>query len=428
MFCPNCGKETDAKGKVCVHCGKPIGGNGKSFTDTVKQTVSKLGKKQKIGIVAGLVAVIALIVFLAVYNGAEAKMNRAISKGNISEAIQIYAEDLNGDRLSQKSLDGLKKAADSAASSYESGSYTYDRADAVIDSIEELVLRSYGVYSGSSSSSSLSDLLNGMYSSVANSAEARQTVRDVTGEAADKIDVIHNCDQYIEKAEKYMQDKEYSDAIDMYNRAIEAYESSEKAAEGLAAAIDAYRSDKIEEATKLAADGDWDDAISLLERALEEFESDATLKAAYDNLVNTRPMSLSNIVTVSSDNAWNDEGDVNDRYGATYDGAAVYRCDSFALYNLDGKYKTLKATAFVSTDSDRDLDITLTVYTDDKVAYKKEHISEETKPFEISVDVTGASTLRIVAEKAEGGRACLCLGASSFERAASAPESSEAAE
>lgn len=430
MFCPNCGKETDANGKVCVHCGQPTGGGGKSFMDTVKQTVAKLGKKQKIGIIAGLVAVIALIVFLAVFNGAEAKMNRAISKGNISEAIQIYAEDLNGDRLSQKSLDGLKKAADSAASSYESGSYTYDRVDAIMDGIEELILRSYGAYSGSSSSSSLSDLFNGMSSSLTNYAEARQTVNEVTGEALEKINVIHSCNEYIEKAEKYMQNNEYSEAIDMYNRAIEVYEGSEKAAEGLAAATEAYRSGKIEEANKLAAEGNWDDAISLLEEALEEFESDETLKAAYDNLVNTRPVSLLNIVMVSSDNVRTDGREVKDRYGATYDGAAIYGSNSFALYNLDGKYKTFKATAFVSTDSDRDLDITVTIYKDKEAGYafKKNHISEETKPFEISVDVTDVSTLRIVVEKMSGGWGDLCFGASSFERADVAPGSAEAAE
>ena len=65
-------------------------------------------------------------------------------------------------------------------------------------------------------------------------------------------------------------------------------------------------------------------------------------------------------------------------------------------YNLSGKYKTFTATAFVTSESSNETKISVSIYVDDKLVLFKDNISEETKPIEINLDISGKQTMKII--------------------------------
>lgn len=153
----------------------------------------------------------------------------------------------------------------------------------------------------------------------------------------------------------------------------------------------------IEGAYSSADRGEWDEAVQSLEEAQLVYTDNDDINSAYEDIKRKMPISLSNIVTISSECIEVLSDPIKDRYGNVYDGGVQYDAsyNAFGLYNLDKKYTKFNATAFVSTEAKNGKKISISIYLDNKLAFYKDGITEETKPLEISLDVSNASTMRI---------------------------------
>lgn len=154
----------------------------------------------------------------------------------------------------------------------------------------------------------------------------------------------------------------------------------------------------IEGAYSSADRGEWDEAVQSLEEAQLVYTDNDDINSAYEDIKRKMPISLSNIVTISSECIEVLSDPIKDRYGNVYDGGVKYVANrnAFGLYNLDKKYIKFNATAFVSTETSNNRKMSISIYLDNKLAYYKDAITEESKPLEISLDISNADTMRIL--------------------------------
>ncbi len=450
--CPKCGKEITEDSKFCGNCGAVIENESvqssqtkfSSHQTTVQGELLKLLKMKKpnkkiIAAVSAIgVVIIAVIIFFSMYNQPEAKMNRAISAGKINEAYQIYKNELSGEPLSDKTLSVIRKTADNTVSDYENEKISYEDAIKVFDVISDLIFFS-------------------------------DAPSDLISDSEVKLGSLYNYNSYMQTADGYYSEKDYLNALQNYRYALELNPESEAASEGISKSENAYRDDIISQADTYIADrdydsaerilnegltnlnndsllneklnglndvkvknivddayaytkgGDWDSAVELLEEAQSQYSSNKSIVDAYNDIREKMPITLKNITTVSSDNVEIKKDVVKDRYGNIYDGAVLYQgwyADAYGLYNLSEKFKTFKATAFVGSEAAKGQNVSIAVYADENLVFFKDAISEESQPLDISVDVTGIKTLRIVVKRDDNSPShfYVYFGNSSFEK------------
>lgn len=447
MFCTNCGKNTEINSKFCEHCGAII--EGEALTAKQNQSSSQQAfqggspiKKPSKKIISALsiigVVIIASVVFFSIYNRPEARMNRAISAGNIKEAYKIYKSELSGKDLSEKTLSAFKDTANSAANDYEEGSISYEDATKILNDISDFIFFS-------------------------------DAPSDLIFEAQNKVTSLFNYKNYIKSADEYFSENLYLQALQYYQYALEADKDSTEASEGITKSKEKYRNDIIsqadsyissreydwaeavlndglnnlnnddilkeklnsisevkiknivDDAYSLTNSGDWDSAVELLEEAQSQYSSNQTITEAYKDIKDKMPITLKNITTVSSNYIEVKKEVVKDRFGNVYDGAVLYNLydyDAYGLYNLSGKYNTFNAIAFVGTDAAIEGNYSISIYADEALIFFKDEITEETAPISISLDVAGKQTLRIAVHSNNGWSSrFIYFGNSSFEKA-----------
>lgn len=451
MICPKCGRNNTENSAFCINCGVqlPVDVSAPADAAVPPPAVSKKFSKKHviIGIVSLLVlaAVFVAIVFAMHYTSPISKMERAVSDGDFTTAWQLYMADLYGEALPDSVLTDLKAYVDDVQAKFESEEIDYNNAQIQLNELNDLC--------------------------------------DVSGELATYVSTVresiqnqNQCQQLMKNGDKYYNDGAYLEAINAYKSALAYQSDSQKAAEGVEKAQAAYRKKVLAEAdayiakrdyqaaeetlaagiAKLGEDselrakldgltgdevahivsdaysytesGDWDSAVELLEEAQETHAANAAILEAYEDIKAKMPITLKNITTVSSDRISVTKDVIKDRYGNIYDGGVLYNADgdAFGLYNLAGRYTAFKATAFPSMDVANDVTGSISIYADEELVYYKDGISNETPPFEISLDLSGKNTLRVVVKRTASWRNMyIYFGNSTFEKVQTAESESE---
>lgn len=448
MFCPKCGKQLKDGTKFCGECGAEINDNISSsalqnitssiMTDLSAIKPKKVNKKVIFSVAAVGVIAISAIIGTNLYNQPQARMNRAISAGNISEAYNIYSNELYGTALSEKIIDKLKGRMDDILESYKNDNITYEAATSSIYELKE-----FSYYT--------TNLSSYIY------------------EKEEELYSLHNYRNYLSKADECYNNNQYLNALKYYQKALALNAESTEATSGISKTKDAYKNDIISQVDRYLASrdyrsaenallsalnelpddsalteklnglgdlqiqnivddaysaancGDWDGAVEILEEAQSNYSSNQKINTAYKDIKERMPITLKNITTISSDRINVTKDVVKDRYGNIYDGGVSYDAyygEPYGLYNLSGKYTTFTTTAFPSTDTDNKLILSISIYLDDELVYYKDEITNETAPIDISLDVTGKQTMRIIVKSSDTwGRAYLYFSNSSFKKA-----------
>ena len=110
---------------------------------------------------------------------------------------------------------------------------------------------------------------------------------------------------------------------------------------------------------------------------------------------------------------------VKDRWDNLYDGAVklTANLDGYGYYSLEKKYTKFTGVIFVSSDSRNGVDMSVTIYKDNEIVYHLDNITENTPPASFEVDLTDASTLKIVTANESTAWGYLLFGNTAFEKA-----------
>ncbi len=451
MFCPNCRKEIKENSKFCGNCGATINYNtapSSMQNPTVSPaapTTTKPKKKsgKKLLVCLGLVGVLAIGAYLAysIYNQPTARINRMLSAGNYMEAFEIYETELDGKELSEKTLDLLVEAANSAASAYEENTASYEDATKHLSEIK-------------------------MFASCAGAP------LELIEDAEQRVDALKNLKECLKTADAFYEQKDYLGAMQYYNYALDMREDAKDALEGLSKAKDAYRDDIlaqfdayiskrdydsaestlntalgyleddsilkeklnglddvrvkdiVNDAYSYTQGGDWDAAVELLEDAQSQFTTNPSIAEAYKDIKEKMPITLENITTISSSNINVIRDVLKDRFGNVYDGGVLYDAvcsPTYGVYHLSSQYKSFDSIAFVGTQCGLEQKYSIAIYVDEELVFFKDEITEESQPIAISIDLTNKDTMRIVTTWYEGawGSNFIYFSNSSFEKAES---------
>ncbi len=270
-FCKGCGKQLAAGVKFCKNCGKPVTENDTANEPTtvippmnVQPSVNQstipteqpapyntvppqprppkkpLPKGALIGIIAGgvalIVIVIVLIVLISIGNDPVNKMMGYIDSGSTSDAKQLYASSFryNEENLSRLEAEVIKKVEE-IEKQYVEGTLTEEQAMDKLDVI--CALSSYNIsehgYEGKQYIENINDAEEYFEKATQykdkgeylNAARYYSYVAKDTPKYQDAQNAIKEClnsfvQEAFKKADEYVKDKNYKDAIDALNNAI----------------------------------------------------------------------------------------------------------------------------------------------------------------------------------------------------------------
>ena len=162
---------------------------------------------------------------------------------------------------------------------------------------------------------------------------------------------------------------------------------------------DTYVADVISEADAYAAALDYDNAISIVRQALENLPEDETLSAKLDTLKASKPISLSSLDALNTDDwRWND-GSATDPFGNDYSALCNYviaTYDGYIEYRLYGEYKTLTGLIAPQEGIGENGSGQVQIYADDTLVYNSPTIQQKTDAFRFSTDISGAEYIKIM--------------------------------
>ncbi len=414
-------------------------------------------------------------------------MNRAISAGDMGEALTVYYEDYDGAELPGSTLSLLQERLDAIYPAFDAGEIDYEEARSTLDT-----LGSFSDPAWNEQVDAAIELLNAarmkngsagfeafrMYSEflaehpdseiAANGLEeSRALCRDIAQSKAasymekgdytgakdyiervidilggdetleaqlDEIDADYALYQEEQEAqtvsevtaevERLLQEGSYEEAQSYLEEQAAEYPDNPALQESLANLEQTIADAIAQDADEMAAGGAYGDALELLEEYMPLYGS---LEESYLAIYNSMPITLENINTVSSERIEVVDEALKDRWNNIYDGGVRFQIiydDPYALYNLGGQFTSFEGTAFIGMNDPAN-NISLSIYLDEELVFHRDGITEETEPIAIALDVTGKQTMRITASATSWYSSTLTFGNTSFTRAAEQAAGSE---
>ncbi|MCD8108278.1 MAG: NPCBM/NEW2 domain-containing protein [Oscillospiraceae bacterium] len=243
-----------------------------------------------------------------------------------------------------------------------------------------------------------------------NYEQAFEVLEDALTYAPDDTDLLSltssaesQYEEYVSaQVANFVSESEYEDAFDAIDDALDLLPDSTALQELEDTTISQYESYITSQVNVLISNDDYDGALNLISRALKLVPGNTVLKELKTKTEEQKPVDLSDLIIVNSSRVETVSSAITDRWGNYYDGAVKYDAsyDAFALYNLNDSYTEFTATVFVSTEATSGKNMSIAIYVDDSLVYYKDSITEESMPFTISIDVTNATTMKIVTDNA----------------------------
>lgn len=404
----------------------PQNGQQFGYTPVPKKSGFKLNKK--IVIIASAVAavvivgVIVLCVCIANANNPANKMIEAINAGDYNTAESIYYDNMAALAGNEDIINALQSKVDEIKNAYKNGDIDYETAK---------------------------DRINDLYSiPIITSTDISQ--------ASSYLYDLYESSQSFDKAEKYLNDKNYENAIYYYNQVIEDDKNYKTAQSQKSKAVDGIRQEYLDKAKKEFDNGNYSYAISYLQNGLENeyIKDDSTLNKQIETYVNdviTKsdtllkekkyedasdlinglqssfdedstyynklseqseklskeiPATLHDMDINNSDYFYRYQSGSKDVLGNVYDGDNVctmsvskYSADKGAYAEMYVKdYKKIMGTLAVennSYSSSNNIKAYIEILGDNKRIYKSETFTNKSKPVNFEVDITNVEWLQI---------------------------------
>lgn len=399
MLCPQCGKEVPEKSKFCVYCGASIdyvsedavtkvaGASPSEEIVSASPPPKKKRKKWIALLVAAVVIVVAGVAAVLVYTSPSAQFTRAVEGGDLTSAQRIYKKEFKKDGLPDKLVQCLVDTATQTQEAYLADEISYDEANERLTALADF---------------------------------SEEAVEEAVSAARNTIGNKHQIESLLQAAEKSAAAGDYLAAVQGYQEALKIDPNSEMASKGLKSAQEAHQQSVVDQAYDAKDTGDWDKALEILDTYQETYGQNEKISAAYKDLEKQRPVTLKNLTMVSSDEVEIFEEAVKDRWDNLYDGAVEFKAsyDGYGYYSLEKKYTKFTGVIFVSSETINGSDMSVTIYKDDQIVYHLDKITENTPPASFEIDLTGASTMKIVTANESNVRGYLLFGNTAFEKAA----------
>jgi len=172
----------------------------------------------------------------------------------------------------------------------------------------------------------------------------------------------------------------------------------------------------------------YERALEDIEEVLVYFPTDERLLGRKQQIMQDKPVALFELAIVQEDRYggyiastgdfykdevgdWQKAGEVmTDSFGNLYtgvyqfptNGRPYYNDDSYAVFNLDRKFKQLNTSIIMRDNSDTDAVSSIHIYVDELLVFARGDITRLTEKIDLELDLTDAKTLKVVASHGNG--------------------------
>lgn len=356
---------------------------------------------------------VAIIVGILALNNPANEIIESLENGYFYSATNIYEDDMNG-KPNKKLIEGLDKRLDEIWDEYSSNSYAYyDDVKDELETIEDMEIEEiseklqetvtnvetlYGsrqAYSYAQDEEYYEDYVEAIYyygqviSTDSNYANAQAKIQEL-------MPVYRN--EIFESVDSKIEYGYYGSAFEILLEAKNAMPEDEEIAKKITACEELV----ISEADKLVGEKNYDDAIELIEDALEGYPENKTLSDKIASIQKGRPVYLQDLTaSLTSENYDYESGTFTDANGVEHDGKFLFdpgitdKKVASAEFYLEKKYSKFTAT-FVPNSSTNDKEkFTIEILVDGKVVKTIKNFTFKSANESVELDVTGASKIGI---------------------------------
>lgn len=442
--CKYCGTKREDNAQFCPNCGASAVVSEEERAKALKEEQeeqklrnaekSKMSPRTRLIIILGSVVAVIIIAIIIIISAISAENNKVVAYGKTNNQISQEYDEVkslyaNGDY--EKALELI----DSIPSEYKDYDSVQKTKEEIVNSYLEEVIKKVDEYT-----------FNGQYSdALALLTKAMETTNNNVSLKNKYDSVLSDCkDTYLQKAEDYAKAGNYDEAIATletisgvintdadidsrileYKKAIindklEEYEKSGDYASAikyleeelpnvsndvdLTAKLNSYKktykANTLAEAENYSKNGKYDEALKILNSALNLLPNDEEINSAIEAYT---PVNLFDLeyFNAHQDFGVNGPYEEKDNYGNIYSSSyyletGISPCESWAEYNIDGKYSKLTGTFFLDFDyrTSEDKQV-FKVYGDGRELYTGS-VKAGDKPIQLNVDISGVRTLKI---------------------------------
>ena len=209
----------------------------------------------------------------------------------------------------------------------------------------------------------------------------------------------------LESADTLSANGDYLGALQTVNQALKAVGDDNSLTAAAKTYEDAYAKSVSAQVDAYLAEQNITAAKQLLDTASKEIPNNAVIKAEKDEVDKYKTVSLSTLNPINGNIKWN-EGTPLDSFGNTYNDVDNYviivpgynnrGIVNYVEYKLDKKYTEFSFMFSPYTSISEDASAYIQIYVNDVLRYTTDVITRKSDPFRVNVDVSDATTLKIV--------------------------------
>lgn len=258
MKCNKCDTENSDESVFCNKCGAKLLSNNEKEEKRLIKIKDRLklfrikdrlkifnNKKNNIIMGSALIILIFIVSIIFYVNNPVSKFKSAIADNNQAEATTLYNEKIKGNSDKEKKINMyLKDEVSKIENSFIEDKVDYDKAKKILETIKN----------------------TGLISS-----EVNTTI--------DKINRVNDSRSAFKKAEEFIKESDYVNAIKEYKNVIQDDKNYEKAKKQIQDNKDKYKEQVLKDAEESANSNDYDKAVSLIKESTSIIENDSDLNA-----------------------------------------------------------------------------------------------------------------------------------------------------
>lgn len=198
-------------------------------------------------------------------------------------------------------------------------------------------------------------------------------------------------------ANTFVQSGVYVKAISALEEALEIIPGDIEL-EGMRISVEsAYEDDIRTQVSALVEEGQYDEAISRIKSAAKNVSDSTTLDSFLQDIEREKPVNLSNLTIIDSDEYEHRNEPFIDSYGYKYDCSYWFDAskNAYVIMNLNGEYSVLSGSIVAGSDTGAGAEMDISIYADDQLAYTYTGFTKITGVVDFSIDVAGATKLEI---------------------------------
>ena len=197
---------------------------------------------------------------------------------------------------------------------------------------------------------------------------------------------------------------DYQSALAELRDAAKQYPTIASIKDAIADVEATYTSAVFADVDTLVGEKKYDEAITLLNDLKSDLSSDNEVLDKIAEVNDLKPIDLSQVVVIDSQDYDYNSDLYTDSFGNTYDGRHYFYAGSegYAVYNLEGKFTSFSGLIVANQNTGSSASMDIAIYTDDTLAHATTGFNKRTGAVAFNVDVRGVTKLEIRTD-GEGG-------------------------